>query len=95
MYYARLTVKKAQANMGRKSLEATSMRECEQIGVGSRLVTQIVKDDGIPQLAINSDMWVSKTTSTTAEDPGSEKTRRTDLIPENYRARPLLRSCLG
>ena len=38
----------------------SGMRESEQIDVGSRLVTQMVKDDGIAQLAINSDMWVSK-----------------------------------
>ena len=29
MYYARLSVNESQANMGRKSLEATSMRESE------------------------------------------------------------------
>jgi len=34
LYYARLTVKKAQADMGRESLEATSMRESEQIDAG-------------------------------------------------------------
>lgn len=34
LYYARLTVKKAQANMGRESVEATRMRESEQIDVG-------------------------------------------------------------
>ena len=34
LYYARLTVTKAQADMGRESLEATSMRESEQIDVG-------------------------------------------------------------
>ena len=30
LYYARLTVKKAKADMGRESLEATSMRESEK-----------------------------------------------------------------
>ena len=34
LYYARLTVKKAQADMGRESPEATRMRESEQINVG-------------------------------------------------------------
>jgi hypothetical protein len=34
LHYARLTVKKAEADMGRESLEATSMRESEQIDVG-------------------------------------------------------------
>jgi len=34
LYYARLTVKKAQADMGRESAEATNMRESEQIDVG-------------------------------------------------------------
>jgi hypothetical protein len=33
LYYARLTVKKAQADMGRESVEATNMRESEQIDV--------------------------------------------------------------
>ena len=33
LYYARLTVKKAQADMGRESEEATNMRESEQIDV--------------------------------------------------------------
>jgi len=34
LYYARLTVKKAQADMGRESVEATNMRESEQIDAG-------------------------------------------------------------
>ena len=33
LYYARLTVKKAQADLGRESLEATSIGESEQIDV--------------------------------------------------------------
>jgi len=47
LYYARLTVKKAQTDMGRESVEATNMRESEQNDVGRSSLRQILRDEGI------------------------------------------------
>ena len=41
--------KKAQADMGREPVEATGMREPEQIDRRSQLIRQIARDEGIAQ----------------------------------------------
>lgn len=48
MYYARLTVRKAQADMGRESGPGTAMRESEQIDAGR---SSLERGDGARQMA--------------------------------------------